>query len=190
MGAFPVKGVLVVDVEEMPVLSRDRQVDDETFTAFVAAAQPQLLRTAYFLTGSQDRARELTQEALVRAYAAWPRIREEQALAYVRRILVNLRADDARRVRREFSTNAFTEGPAPADTRVEDRDEVLRLLSRLPRQQRVIVVLRHCCDLSEHDVADTLGISVGAVKSASSRGLATLRETLRELTRATEGDPT
>ena len=40
MGAFPVKGVLVVDVEEMPVLGRDRQLDDETFTAFVVAAQP------------------------------------------------------------------------------------------------------------------------------------------------------
>jgi RNA polymerase sigma-70 factor (sigma-E family) len=186
MGEFPVKGVLVVNVEEMPVLGRDRQLDDETFTEFVVAAQPQLLRTAYFLTGSQDRARELTQEALVRAYAAWPRIREEQALAYVRRILVNLRTDDARRIRRQFSTNTFTGGPTRADTRVEDRDEVLRLLSRLPRRQRVVVVLRHCCDLSEQNVADTLGISVGAVKSASSRGLAKMRE----LTRATEGDPT
>src|ERR1035437_335667 len=117
MGAFPVKGVLVVDVEEMPVLGRDRQLDDETFTAFVVAAQPQLLRTAYLLTGSQDRARELTQEALVRAYAAWPRVREGQALAYVRRILVNLRADDARRIRRQFPTDALTEVAAPADTR-------------------------------------------------------------------------
>ena len=167
------------------MLGRDRKPDDETFTAFVVAAEPQLLRTAYFLTGSQDRARELTQEALVRAYAAWPRVREGQALAYVRRILVNLRTDDARRVRREFASDTLTEDPTPADTTVEDRDEVLRLLSRLPRHQRVVVVLRHCCDLSEHDVADTLGISVGAVKSASSRGLATLRE----LTRATEGDP-
>lgn len=169
----------------MPVLGRTPQVDDETFAAFVASAQPQLLRTAYFLTGSQDRARELTQEALVRAYAAWPRVREEQSLAYVRRILVNLRTDEARRIRRQFPTDALTEVAVPADTRVEDRDEVLQLLSRLPRQQRTVVVLRHCCDLSEQDVADTLGVSVGAVKSAASRGLATLRE----LTRVTEGDP-
>lgn len=51
----------------------------------------------------------------------------------------------------------------------------MRLLKRLPEQQRRIVVLRYYCDLSEDAVADTLGISVGTVKSSASRALAALR---------------
>lgn len=55
------------------------------------------------------------------------------------------------------------------------RDSVVRLLAHLPEQQRKVVVLRHYADLSEAQVAELLGISVGAVKSAASRGLAALR---------------
>lgn len=58
---------------------------------------------------------------------------------------------------------------------MDDRDEVLRLLGTLPPQQRRVIVLRYFDDLTEADVALHLGISVGAVKSAASRGLATLR---------------
>lgn len=51
-------------------------------------------------------------------------------------------------------------------------------LQQLPRRQRAVIVLRHACDLSERQVAEELGITVGAVKSAASRGLATLRTQL------------
>ena len=61
---------------------------------------------------------------------------------------------------------------------VGDRDLVVRLLARLPDQQRRVVVLRYYVDLSEQAVADLLDISVGSVKSAASRGLASLREEL------------
>ena len=61
------------------------------------------------------------------------------------------------------------------DGSVEHRDEILRLLDLLPAQQRRVVVLRYYQDHSEQQTADLLGISVGAVKSAASRGLATLR---------------
>ena len=60
---------------------------DAEFVEFMAAAQPELLRMARFLTGSDDLARELTQDALVRAYAAWRRVRREGAVAYTRRIM-------------------------------------------------------------------------------------------------------
>jgi len=52
----------------------------------------------------------------------------------------------------------------------------VRRLSRLPEQQRKIVVLRYYADQSEASVAEALGISVGTVKSAASRGLAALRQ--------------
>ena len=54
---------------------------DAAFVTFMQAAQPGLLRTAFFLTGSQEAAHELTQDALVRTYLAWPRVRRDSAYA-------------------------------------------------------------------------------------------------------------
>jgi RNA polymerase sigma factor (sigma-70 family) len=58
----------------------------------------------------------------------------------------------------------------------ECRDEVVRLLAALPERQRKVVVLRYYVDLSEQQVADMMGISVGTVKSSASRGPASLRQ--------------
>ena len=66
-------------------------------------------------------------------------------------------------------------GEPIAMARVDDRDEVVRMLSRLPAQQRKVIVLRYLGDLTEARTAQVLGISVGTVKSASSRGLESLR---------------
>jgi RNA polymerase sigma factor (sigma-70 family) len=57
----------------------------------------------------------------------------------------------------------------------------MRALRGLPQRQREVLVLRYYTDLSEAQIADTLGISRGAVKSHASRGIATLRTRL-ELT--------
>ena len=153
---------------------------DAEFVEFMAAAQPGLLRMARFLTGSDDLARELTQDALVRAYAAWPRVRREGAVAYTRRIIINRRVSTWRRTSREEPHNPNDAGldtPVVADGgATERRDEVVRLLAALPERQRKVVVLRYYVDLSEQQVADMMGISVGTVKSSASRGLASLRQ--------------
>lgn len=148
---------------------------DAAFTAFMTDATPSLLRTAWLLTGSADRSQELVQAAFVKTYAAWPRVRRESALAYARRVLVNQKTDTWRRTSREFVVDDVPERQVAPNGTVEHRDQILRMLELLPRQQRTIVVLRYYQDLSEQQVADTLGISVGTVKSAASRGLATLR---------------
>ncbi|ROS31017.1 RNA polymerase sigma-70 factor (sigma-E family) [Cellulomonas sp. PhB150] len=163
---------------------------DAEFTAFMTTHGPALLRTAWLLCGDGHRAEELTQQALVRTYAAWPRARRDP-LAYARRILVNLRVDTWRRRRREVLTSP-DEMPDTAGTvrvgasvsddhaRTEDRDQLVRALALLSPRQRRIVVLRHLVDLPEAEVAAVLGVSVGTVKSTSSRGLATLREALTD----------
>jgi RNA polymerase sigma-70 factor (sigma-E family) len=151
---------------------------DAEFVEFMAAAQPGLLRLARFLTGSDDLARELTQDALVRAYAAWPRVRREGAVAYTRRIIVNRRVTAWHRTTREQPRNPSDAGldmPVDDGGGTERRDEVVRLLAALPERQRKVVVLRYYVDLSEQQVADMMGISVGTVKSSASRGLASLR---------------
>ncbi len=166
------------------MLRANRTKSDAAFVTFMTTAQPSLLRTAFFLTGSDDLARELTQDALVRAYLAWPRIRDEDALAYTRRILVNRRVDHIRHASRQISTDVLPEIITAADSSREDRETVAQLLATLPQQQRTVVVLRYYTDLSERDVADLLSISIGTVKSAASRGLAALRTVA-----LTEGSP-
>lgn len=169
--------------EDVPVLTPsvpewDR---DAEFTAFMAEATPALSRTAWLLCGDIHRAEELVQQALVRTYLAWPTAREREPLAYARRTLANLRIDTWRKHRREVLT-------APADVpegvldggadRHAERDQLVRALATLTARQRRIVVLRHLEGLSEREVADDLGVSLGTVKSTASRGLGLLRTAL------------
>ncbi|MGO4596621.1 SigE family RNA polymerase sigma factor [Terrabacter sp. 2RAF25] len=174
-------------------MSRRINARDADFSAFMEQAGPALLRTAWLLTGDHHRAQELAQASLVKTYVAWPRVREGEALAYARRILVNHRTDTWRSTRREVTTDAPPDTAAPPSRRDEtaatdDRDQVVRLLRALPEQQRKVVVLRYYADLSEQATADALGISVGAVKSAGSRGLAALRAALARGPGADAGD--
>jgi RNA polymerase sigma-70 factor (sigma-E family) len=148
---------------------------DAEFTDFVRQASPSLTRTAWLLTGDSHLAAELVQEALVRTYLAWRRVRRGEATAYARRVLVNANIDRWRRrppVPVPDLDRAELDG---AEQAVDNRDQVARMLAQLPLQQRRVIVLRYFNDLSEADVAEYLGISVGTVKSAASRGLATLR---------------
>lgn len=159
-------------------MAQDSRRDAE-FTAFVDAATQSLGRTAWLLTGDRDLAAELVQATLVKTYVAWARVRPDGALAYARRILVNLDVD-TRRAR--HGTVAMAEPPdrpvEPGDGRVDERERLGRLLAQLPARQRRVVVLRYLHDLSEQEVAAELGLPLGTVKSSSARGLAALRSAL------------
>jgi RNA polymerase sigma-70 factor (sigma-E family) len=160
---------------------------DAAFAAFIEQSTPSLLRTAWLLTGSADTAHELVQASLVKMYAAWPRVRADEALGYARRVLVNHNTDTWRKRRGEHPVAVLPEGAHHDATSADHRDEIVRLLATLPAQQRRVVVLRYYSDLSEQATAEVLGISVGAVKSAASRGLASLRAQYPSPTATTEG---
>lgn len=154
------------------------------FAAFMAGSAPALARTAWLLCGDTHQAEELVQQALMKTYLAWPKARQGEPLAYARRVLANLRIDGWRRRRREVLMAAETlpdrggGGQSPADRHAE-RDRLTRALLQLPTKQRRIVVLRHLEGLTEREVADAVGVSVGTVKSTASRGIARLREVLQ-----------
>lgn len=175
----------VPEVAPVEVVGRRRTTDEE-FTAFVAAHADALLRTAWLLVGDAHRAEELVQQALVRTYTAWHRARAGDPLAYARRILVNLRTDTWRRRRHEVLVDGVPDdatrlGARPERDHAEDhasRDRLVRALATLTARQRRVVVLRHVLGLSEAEVADHLNVSVGTVKSTTSRALALLRSTL------------
>ena len=153
--------------------------DNDGFDEFATAAWPRLRRSAYLLTGDHHLAEDLTQTALVRTYAHWRRVRRADALAYTRRVLVNLNIDRIRRRHGTFDvgdTLLETMASRP-DTRVDERDEAVRLLRTLTARERQVVVLRHYFDLSEAEVAHELGVTKGTVKSTLARALAKLRVT-------------
>ena len=149
----------------------------EQFPDFVRGASPQLLHTAWLLTGDRHRAEDLVQTALVRTYAAWGRVRSEDATAYARRVLVNAHTDWwRRRPWRERPLDELPELTGPDETgRLADRDLLVRALDRLGRRERLVVVLRYYADLDIGTVAELLGVTPGTVKSTASRALAKLR---------------
>ena len=153
----------------------------EDFREYVAARSSALLRTAYLLTGNRADAEDLLQTALAKTYLAWDRIREREAVdGYVRRTMVNTRTSWWRRRKvDEHPTGELPERPAGRDETadLDLHDALWTALSELPKRQRAMVVLRYYEDLSEADTARVLGVSVGTVKSTTSRALAKLRDT-------------
>jgi RNA polymerase sigma-70 factor (sigma-E family) len=153
---------------------------DVEFTAYLSARQTALLRTAYLLTGDRHQAEDVLQTSLAKLYLAWDRVRERDSVdAYVRRIMVNENNSLWRRgwKRREHPTDQLPEGSAVVDSYDRGRNDALwAVVQTLPRKARAVLVLRYYEELSEAETAEVLGISVGTVKSQTSRALAALRE--------------
>ncbi|MFD7131110.1 SigE family RNA polymerase sigma factor [Streptomyces sp. NPDC059894] len=154
-----------------------------SFSSYVRARQPVLLRTARSLTANPSDAEDLLQTALAKTYVAWERIEDHRALdGYVRRALLNTRTSQWRKRKvDEFACDELPEPePQPGDGDPAERqalhDAMWRAIMKLPSRQRAMVVLRYYEDLSEAQTADVLGVSVGTVKSAVSRALGKLRE--------------
>ena len=149
----------------------------EGFTEFVVARRAALLRTAYLLTGHAQDAEDLVQTTLVKVVPQWRRI-EDNPEPFVRRVLVNENVSRWRRRRwREHATDVLPEGLAHDP----DRAELLAVreaLRTLAPRQRAVLVLRYYEGLSEAEIAATLGIAPGTVKSQARDGLARLRQVL------------
>jgi RNA polymerase sigma-70 factor (sigma-E family) len=157
----------------------DDSAELDDFDAFVVARGASLLRLAWLLCGRAHAAEDLVQEALARAYLRWDRVVAAQAPeAYVRRILVNEYVTNRRRRGSgELPRGDLGPGAALPDTADAGaaRDEMWRLLARLPRTQRAVLVLRYYEDQSDEQIATVLGCGPSTVRSNAARGLATLR---------------
>jgi RNA polymerase sigma-70 factor (sigma-E family) len=149
--------------------------DEVSFDAFVRARLPALLRFAYAVCGDPHTAADLVQDALERTGLHWSRIdRTGDAEAYVRRAIINGRTSRWRKLRRESLVDVVPERPSYDDR--PGHDETLwQLLATLPRRQRAVLVLRYYEDMSEQQIAATLGCAPGTVKSQASKALVKLR---------------
>jgi RNA polymerase sigma-70 factor (sigma-E family) len=152
------------------------------FERFVARSGRTLLRTAWLLTGDQGHAEDILQTVLERTARRWTLL-EGEPEAYARRAVVNLATDRWRRERARVtevplhaSLTSTTPSPGDDTAIVDLRGQLLADLRTLPPRQRAVLVLRYFQDLDEAEIAHTLGVSLGTVKSSASRGLARLRE--------------
>jgi RNA polymerase sigma-70 factor (sigma-E family) len=150
---------------------------DEEFTEFAQASTAGLRHVAYLLTGDPHATEDAVQATLVRTYAAWRRVRRDDAFAYARRVLVNYLTDKWRRRLKEYPSDVLPEPPAGPDLadEVALRHWLTEALATLTLRERTVIVMRFLCDLPEETVARDLGITAGTVKSTSSRALAKLR---------------
>jgi RNA polymerase sigma-70 factor (sigma-E family) len=143
-----------------------------------------LVRLAVLLVDDVSSAEDVVQDAFLALHRRSGSLRDPDAgLAYLRSSVVNLSRSVLRRrhVARKHLKVAEPDTTAPADHDVLVRDEhraVLVAVRALPRHQREVLILRYWSGLSEREIAATLGISAGSVKSAASRGMAALQQVL------------
>jgi RNA polymerase sigma-70 factor (sigma-E family) len=144
-----------------------------------------LVRLAVLLVDDVSSAEDVVQDAFVALHRKAERLRDpDAALGYLRTSVLNLSRSVIRRrqVARKHLKVAEPEATAGADHDVLLRDEhraALAAVRSLPPRQSEVLVLRYWAGLSEREIADALGISTGSVKSAASRGMATLQKRLR-----------
>jgi RNA polymerase sigma-70 factor (sigma-E family) len=162
---------------------------DTEFAEFFSTTWPSLFRTTYAVAGDVGSAEDALQSAYAKAYASWRKVRSTDAPeAYVRRMAINELLGVRRRAWWKSERSVADPPPTGAATShesaIEDRDEMWRVVLALPLRQRAVIVLRYYEDLSEEQIAETLGCSRGTVKSQAAAALTTLRARGTELSSA------
>jgi RNA polymerase sigma-70 factor (sigma-E family) len=147
-----------------------------------------LVRLSVLLLQDQGAAEDVVQDAFIAVHRRWDRLDDpDRALSYLRQTVVNRSRSALRHravVRRHLARATEPDPAPPADREAlgaDRRRTLFAALDGIPRRQREVLVLRYYLDLSEAEIAETLGISRGAVKSHASRGAARLRPILDSL---------
>ena len=159
---------------------------DEAVTHLYAAHYRSLVRLAALLLRDTSVAEEVVQDSFVAMHGKWRSLQDpDKGLAYLRQTVVNRSRSVLRHrgVQARYTPPVVPDHPgADEDALVsERRAAVLDALRALPGRQREVLALRYYLDLSEADIATTLGISRGAVKSHASRGVAALRNLMEDV---------
>ncbi len=141
-----------------------------TFDTLYASEYRTLVRLAFVMLGGSNRAEEVVQDAFGKVYERWASL--DNPGGYLRTCVVNGCRDVLRRQRLAVWKRP---DPGPAFTEL-GFDHLADALAHLSPRQRAAIVLRYYSDLSEAEIADSLGVRPGTVKSLLHRGLAQLRE--------------
>ena len=159
---------------------RGRERERAEYVEFVEARYQSLCRTAYLLTGNRSGAEDLVQTVLAKVYVSWSKARRAANVeAYVRRALVN---ESISLSRRRWTTELVSDevvalrAPLAGGVAegVVESPAMWQALGELSGRQRAVMVLRYYEDLTEAEIAETLGIAPGTVKAHAHAGLVAL----------------
>jgi RNA polymerase sigma-70 factor (sigma-E family) len=162
-----------------------RESADDRFAEFVRAHTTSLFRTAYILTGDYQRAEDLLQSSLVRVYERWSRVEEmDRPVAYARKVMVNQSISWWRRRSAHEPPIMVRDEPTGEDEleSFDEHERVWTAVLALPPRQRAVMVLRYYENLSEAEIAETLGMAPGTVKSHAHAATRRLSSMLAEPT--------
>ena len=147
-------------------------VDDEDPAEVYRRLYPSLVRTAFLLVDTREQAEEVVQEAFAKAFPKWDRLLVPEA--YLRTCVVN----GCRRVQRRRGLVRRTAIFVADDSALSEHDHVADVVRSLPSPQREAVVLRYYLQATDQEIADTLKIALGTVKSTLHRARARMKEEL------------
>ena len=187
--ARPLGGAFEGQPVQRDVVEAARNGSHEAFEALATADADRLYRIAFLILRDGPRAEDAVQEALVHAWRELPRLRDPDRFdAWMRRLLVNACADVGRHQRRwSAEVRVIHAEPMTQDgaTAVADRDQLERGFRRLKAEQRAVVVLHFYVGLPVSEIAETLGVPAGTVKSRLHYATAILRAALEADARGT-----
>ena len=152
----------------MWTMAEGADVEVITFEQLYAQQARHMARLAYLMTGSAAQAEEVVHDAFAQVYERWGRI--DNPPAYLRTCVVN----GSRRLLRRRRMERDRVRPPIGEESIE-REYLHDALAALPARRRAAVVLRYFADLSEAEIASSLGVRPGTVKSMLHRGLAELK---------------
>jgi RNA polymerase sigma-70 factor (sigma-E family) len=177
----PLEGKWSVVPDEQSAPSPEAQsLRDETISSLFDEHYRGLCRLAGLLLGDSAGAEEVVQEAFLRTFSGWWRVRQpERAQWYLRKSVVNLCRSKMRRRVTEDRGNRVTwadsrDEAGGVDAGSDDGMILAELVRRLPPRQRDAVILRYYEDLPEAEIARVLGCAVGTVKSQLAKARNTL----------------
>ena len=163
-----------------------REASDYTdeFDEFFDRYYSGMVRSLTLICGDADLAADAVQDAFIRAFARWNRIRHyDRPDAWVRRVAINRSRDHFRAARRRRSYEhraSVGESVASDERHTDDQDQLRQALAELPRRQRTAVTLYYLEGLDVAGVANSMKITPGAVKFHLSRGRDRLAPLIRE----------
>jgi RNA polymerase sigma-70 factor (ECF subfamily) len=166
------------------LVERARRGDHDAFAELAGAAISRLDATAWLMLRDADRAMDAVQTALIRAWRDLPALRDPDRFdAWLYRLVIHACTDEIRQARRhrfDVDISEITTSPAVPDSTsaVADRDQIERGFRRLGPEERAVIVLHHFLDLPLPEVASTLQVPLGTVKSRLYRGLGQMRAVL------------
>ena len=169
---------------------RAQRGDEEAFASLAVAAGDRLHAVAHRILRDIDLAEDATQQALLTVWRDLPQLRDPARFdAWSYRLLVRACYAEARRTRRWAPNIRLlpTNEPSAADdsSAVVDRDQLERGFRRLSIDHRAVVVLHHYLDMPLDEVAETLGVPVGTVRSRLHHAMRGLRAALEADARST-----